>query len=229
MKNNILALDASTEALSLALQYEGKLYHHFEVCPQQHSQKILPLVDKLLGEAGVKLQQLDAIAFGRGPGSFTGVRISVAIAQGLAYAAKLPVIGVSTLQAMAQQAIEESGAKQVLSAIDARMGELYFAQFSATGDGLAVCLGGETVVKPEELDLEGKAGVAVGTGWGAYPALLEGNDAIARAENIALPDARFMLKQAELSLASGEAVSADKAEPVYVRDTVTWKKLPGRE
>ena len=93
---NFLALDASTEALSLVLNYNGQTFHHFEECPQQHSQKILPLVDELLNKANCRLNDLDVIGFGQGPGSFTGVRISVAIAQGLAYACKLPLVGVST-------------------------------------------------------------------------------------------------------------------------------------
>ena len=110
IKRNILALDASTEALSLVLHYKGETFHHFEECPQQHSQKILPLIDELLAKANCKLKELDVIGFGQGPGSFTGVRISVAIAQGLAYSTNLPLVGVSTLAVMAQQAYEQTTA-----------------------------------------------------------------------------------------------------------------------
>ncbi len=96
MKHNLLAIDASTEALSIALHFEGKFIRHFEVCPQQHSQKILPIVERILREAEISLSELDGIVFGRGPGSFTGVRISTAVAQGLAYSSNLPLVGVST-------------------------------------------------------------------------------------------------------------------------------------
>ena len=97
IKSNILALDASTEALSIVLHYQGQTFHHFEECPQQHSQKILPLVDELLTKANCKLKDLDVIGFGQGPGSFTGVRIGIGVTQGLAFSANLPVVGVSTL------------------------------------------------------------------------------------------------------------------------------------
>jgi len=137
MTYNLLALDASTEALSIAIQFNGQTSKHFEVCPQQHSQKVLPLVSELLDKAGCKLQDLDGIVFGRGPGSFTGVRISVAIAQGLAYGANLPLVGVSTLQAMAQQALEEKELDSVVTGIDARMGEIYFAHYFKSETGLA--------------------------------------------------------------------------------------------
>lgn len=131
IKSNILALDASTEALSIVLHFQGQTFHHFEECPQQHSQKILPLVDELLTKANCKLKDLDVIGFGQGPGSFTGVRISVAIAQGLAYSTNLPLVGVSTLAIMAQQAFEQNGSLSVYPSIDARMGEIYFAHYQA--------------------------------------------------------------------------------------------------
>ena len=151
---NFLALDASTEALSLVLTINGQTYSHFEECPQQHSQKILPLVDALLEKANCRLQDLDVIGFGQGPGSFTGVRISVAIAQGLAYACNLPLVGVSTLQMMAQQAYQETGATEVFSAIDARMGEIYYAKYALAADSTMELVGEEQVLKPDNLDFE---------------------------------------------------------------------------
>ncbi|MFK3866048.1 tRNA (adenosine(37)-N6)-threonylcarbamoyltransferase complex dimerization subunit type 1 TsaB [Pseudoalteromonas rhizosphaerae] len=226
---NLLAFDASTEALSLVLNYNGQLFHHFEVCPQQHSQKILPLVDQLLAKANCRLTDLDVIGFGQGPGSFTGVRISVAIAQGLAYACKLPLVGVSTLQMMAQQAYQQTGEKSVFSAIDARMGEIYFAHYRLSDNGVMTLQGDEQVLKPALLSIADEPGVAVGTGWQTYPEALADNPQIAINNDIILPDAGFMLATISDDFSAQRTVSAAQAQPKYVRDTVTWKKLPGRE
>lgn len=226
---NFLALDASTEALSIVLSVDGVVFHHFEECPQQHSQKILPLIDSLLAKANCSLKDLDVIGFGQGPGSFTGVRISVAIAQGLAYACKLPLVGVSTLQMMAQQAYEDTGEKVVLSAIDARMGEIYFAHYALDNNNVMKLVGEEQVLKPEQLSLDGLQGIAVGTGWQTYPETLENSMHITRSSAITLPDALFMSASVVNSFKIGNTVEASQAQPKYVRDTVTWKKLPGRE
>jgi tRNA threonylcarbamoyladenosine biosynthesis protein TsaB len=226
---NFLALDASTEALSIVLSVNGEVFHHFEECPQQHSQKILPLIDSLLAKANCNLKDLDVIGFGQGPGSFTGVRISVAIAQGLAYACKLPLVGVSTLQMMAQQAYENTGEKTVLSAIDARMGEIYFAHYVLDENNVMSLVADEQVLKPEHLSLNGLQGLAVGTGWQTYPETLEGAKQITLSSSIKLPDALFMSASVVNKFNLGQTVEASQAQPKYVRDTVTWKKLPGRE
>ncbi|NMR25564.1 tRNA (adenosine(37)-N6)-threonylcarbamoyltransferase complex dimerization subunit type 1 TsaB [Pseudoalteromonas sp. NEC-BIFX-2020_015] len=226
---NFLALDASTEALSLVLNYNGQTFHHFEECPQQHSQKILPLVDELLSKANCRLNDLDVIGFGQGPGSFTGVRISVAIAQGLAYACKLPLVGVSTLQMMAQQTHQQTGDKSVYCAIDARMGEIYFAHYMLNDESLMVLQGEEQVLKPDALILDNPEGTAVGTGWKTYPNALDNYTNITINNAITLPDAGFMVAHIDYAFANQHTVSPAQAQPKYVRDTVTWKKLPGRE
>ncbi len=226
---NFLALDASTEALSLVLTINGQTYSHFEECPQQHSQKILPLVDALLEKANCRLQDLDVIGFGQGPGSFTGVRISVAIAQGLAYACNLPLVGVSTLQMMAQQAYQETGETEVFSAIDARMGEIYYAQYKLAADSTMELVGKEQVLKPDNLDLNNKQGVAVGTGWQTYPETLQGIAGMTLNNDITLPNALYMSASVIKGFVHNQTVEAAQAQPKYVRDTVTWKKLPGRE
>lgn len=230
MTYNLLALDASTEALSIAIQFNGQVFKHFEVCPQQHSQKVLPLVSELLDKAGCKLQDLDGIVFGRGPGSFTGVRISVAIAQGLAYGANLPLVGVSTLQAMAQQAIDEKQVDSVVTGIDARMGEIYFAHYYASETGIARLHMDENEVVCAPMDLpESINGItAVGSAWQPY-ADQAANLNLEVMSEITLPDAAYMLKIAEAEFEIGNTVQAADAQPHYVRDTVTWKKLPGRE
>lgn len=132
MSTRILAIDTATEACSVALWNNGEKHALFEICPREHTQRILPMVQQVLAESGVTLNQLDALAFGRGPGSFTGVRIGIGIAQGLAMGAELPMIGVSTLATMAQGAFRVTGATQVLAAIDARMGEVYWGTIPAT-------------------------------------------------------------------------------------------------
>lgn len=226
---NFLALDASTEALSIVLNINGQVFHHFEECPQQHSQKILPLIDSLLERAGCRLADLDVIGFGQGPGSFTGVRISVAIAQGLAYACKLPLVGVSTLQMMAQQAYQQTGATEVFSAIDARMGEIYFAHYTLTENNIMTLVGDEQVLKPELVSIDDIHAVAVGTGWKTYPETIDQVTGITLNPNITLPDALYMSAVVSDDFTQKRSVEAAQAQPKYVRDTVTWKKLPGRE
>ncbi len=127
----ILALDTSTEYLSLALSVDDKVFVRELLAGQSHSQRILPLLRELLDEAGVELTDLDGIAFGAGPGSFTGLRIGCGVAQGLAFGANLPVVGVSTLLALAQA----SGADHVIACLDARMGEVYHAVYVRESDG----------------------------------------------------------------------------------------------
>ena len=125
----ILAIDTATEACSVALWNDGTVNAHFELCPREHTQRILPMVQDILTTSGTSLTDINALAYGRGPGSFTGVRIGIGIAQGLALGAELPMIGVSTLMTMAQGAWRKNGATRVLAAIDARMGEVYWAEY----------------------------------------------------------------------------------------------------
>ena len=224
---NILTIDTATEACSVALQFNQALFTRYEVCPQQHSQKILPMVDAVMKEAGAALSALDGLGFGRGPGSFTGVRIATGIIQGLALGSQLPVAGVSTLAAMAQQVINTRDVKDVAVAIDARMGEVYFGHYQ-NQQGIATLVGQEQVASPEtvaeQIDVTSMA--VAGTGWQAYPvltALL--ND---QSVNVSYPYARFMLPLAEQTLSTGQGMAVDAITPEYLRNTVTWKKLPGR-
>ena len=225
----LLALDTSTEACSVALCYNDQLLTLDEVCPQQHSKRILPLVQQLLAEAGTSLTQLDGIVFGRGPGSFTGVRIGVGVTQGLAFGADVPVYGVSTLAAMAQAAQRLYAAKQVIAAIDARMAEVYIGSF-VLQNGLMQPGSSEVAIKPQDISGFGLSGEvhAVGTGWQTYAeALLQKQTAVIAAD-ILYPSAQDMLSLAAPAFAAGHFISAEQAEPVYVRDDVTWQKLPGR-
>ncbi|GHE78523.1 tRNA (adenosine(37)-N6)-threonylcarbamoyltransferase complex dimerization subunit type 1 TsaB [Thalassotalea profundi] len=229
---NYLAIDASTEACSVALNFNDKIYHQFELCPQSHSTVLLPMIDSILTQAGCQLSELNGLIFGRGPGSFTGVRIGIGVVQGLAFSAELEVVGVSTLRTMAQQAYELYQRKRVVAAIDARMSEVYTGYFSVNAQGIMEQHLPEAVMPPSELvnylkGLEIPV-YGVGTGWDAYPADLSSLKINEDSPEILYPDARFMLKIGIEDFKKGLAVSAELAQPVYVRDTVSWKKLPGR-
>lgn len=229
----ILAIDTATEACSAALWNDGNTCAHFELCPREHTQRILPIVQDILTQGGVSLTDLDALAFGRGPGSFTGVRIGIGIAQGLALGAELPMIGVSTLATMAQGAWRKKGASLVLAAIDARMGEVYWAEYQRDAQGVWHGENTEAVLKPEAVqqrlaELEGEW-ATVGTGWAAWPDMTQGANVTLSDGDVLLPEAEDMLPIACQLLEQGKTVAVDKAEPVYLRNEVAWKKLPGRE
>lgn len=229
-----LALDTSTEACSVALALDDQLLALDEVCPQQHSKRILPMVQQLLADASISLHQLDGIIFGRGPGSFTGVRIGVSVAQGLAFGADLPVFGVSTLAAMAQAAAIQQNATEVIAAIDARMAEVYIAAYALDEVGLMQAITPEIAAKPAALpevltSLSFTSRVlGVGTGWQTYSHALQQLAPALIADSILYPSAQFMLPFASRAWQQQLFVSAEQAEPVYVRDEVTWQKLPGR-
>ena len=229
----ILAIDTTTEACSVALWNDGTTFAHFEECPREHTQRILPLVKPILTEGNTSLTDLDALAYGRGPGSFTGVRIGIGIAQGLALGADLPMIGVSTLATMAQGAWRMTGATRVLAAIDARMGEVYWAEYTRDENGVWHGEETEAVLKPEAVtgrlkQLSGEW-ATVGTGWPAWPEMAKDTGLTLVDGNMLLPAAEDMLPIACQLLAAGKTVAVEHAEPVYLRNTVAWKKLPGRE
>ncbi|ADT87604.1 tRNA (adenosine(37)-N6)-threonylcarbamoyltransferase complex dimerization subunit type 1 TsaB [Vibrio furnissii] len=233
MSAKILALDTATEVCSVALMVGDTLYSRSEVAPRDHTKKILPMVDEVLKEAGVTLQELDALAFGRGPGSFTGVRIGIGIAQGLAFGADLPMIGVSTLAAMAQGAYREHGMTRVATAIDARMSEVYWGRFERQADGTWLTIDDECVIAPdalcEKIDADSTPWGTAGTGWDAYSDALAALPLTRQDSGVLYPQAQDMVVLAAQALANGETLAAENASPVYLRDTVAWKKLPGRE
>lgn len=240
MKNvTLLALDTATEACSVALLRGGEKTHLAQFAQREHTKHILPMVDEILAQAGITLHQVDALVFGRGPGSFTGVRIGAGIAQGLAFGAELPVIPVSNLAAMAQAAYVQYQADNVLTAIDARMNEVYFAQWQAQkvrsdfGEFLdwqpviaeQVCSPSKVIEQVVQQHREDA--VLAGTGWAAYSELKETN--LGKVTEITLPSALYMLDLALPKWFAGETISPLEIEPIYLRNEVTWKKLPGRE
>jgi len=228
----LLALDASTEACSVALLHNHQIISEFQLCPQSHSLILLPMVDQILQQAEITLAQLDGLVFGQGPGSFTGVRIGIGVAQGLAFAANLPLVGVSTLQALAQGGYQQSGATTVIAAIDARMSEVYSGIYQLNEQQLMMPMCAETVLSASKCVAHSQnycqQAYAVGTGWDAYAEPLFVLRQNIEAVSVLYPHAQHMLGLALAKFQSNDTVSAEHAQPVYVRDTVSWKKLPGR-
>lgn len=226
----ILALDTATHACSVALQDDDRLWHRFEMAAQSHTRRLLPMVDAVLAESGLSLGDLDALAFGRGPGSFTGLRIGLGVIQGLAFARNLPVVGVSTLDAMALgwwHHHPEDRERPLLVALDARMQEVYWhlAEWDPEPHCLTRCAE-ESVSSPEAVlahpvvEQHRETLIGVGPGW-HYPELAALRP---EASQECLPDARFMLPLARRDLDLGRAVSAEQAQPVYLRNDISWKK-----
>lgn len=220
----LLALDTATEACSVALLHDGKVLSHYEVIPRQHAQRLLPMIKALMAEASLPMSALDAIAFGRGPGAFTGIRIAIGVVQGLAFALDRPVIPVSNLAVLAQRAMREEGAVQVAAAIDARMAEIYWGCYQAQ-QGEMRLVGREAVMAPELASLpDGATGdwFAAGTGWGTFAERIAIKPS-AQAPSM-LPHAQDLLALAQFAWARGEALVADDAQPVYLRDQVATPK-----
>ena len=218
---NIIAIDTATEACSAAMSVDGRIIERSEIAPRRHAELILPMIESLLAEAGLARAQLDGIAVGRGPGAFTGVRLAIAVAQGLALALDIPVVPVSSLAALAQDAPDAGAA--ILAVIDARMGEVYAGTFRRGADGLVEATGEETVGKADESRLpQSIQWCVVGTGWDAY------RDALAArlpappvfADGARYPQARAVAQLAAPQFAAGLGVPAEQALPVYLRDKV---------
>lgn len=225
----LLAIDTSADACSAALHLDGEVRERFTIQAQRQSELILPMMDELLAEAGLRVADLDALAFGRGPGSFTGVRIASGVVQGAAFAADLPVVPVSTLAALAQGHLRESGHPRVLAAFDARMHELYWAACAPDASGVMRALGDELIVPPDEVPApEGGDWHGAGSGWGAYGTVLAARlgDAVVAVCAAAQCRARDIAAIAVADFAAGLAVSAEQAIPVYLRDQVAWKRKP---
>jgi tRNA threonylcarbamoyladenosine biosynthesis protein TsaB len=186
-----------------------------------HSQSVLPMVQELLKEAGIALADCDAIAFGAGPGSFTGVRTACGVAQGLAFGADLPVLPLVTLEAMAQACRERTGATEVLAVLDARMNEVYWAQYRFDNGWQVVCppaLGSPDAVAPRMVD--GLA--ACGNGFAAYAEQFGGKAFAAGAATDIVPHARELAVLGAAAFVAGQAVPADQAQPLYLRNKVAY-------
>jgi len=218
--STLLAIETSTESCSAALLHEGALIERSELAPRRHAELILPMIESVLDEAGVSRRQLDAVAVGRGPGAFTGVRLGVSVAQGLALGLDIPVVPVSSLAALAQDASACAG-ETILALIDARMGEIYAGSFRRGGDGLVEAISEETVGLASDLVLP-RAGCIVGSGWIAYADVLAARLPVASkiADGARYPQARAIALLAATQFAAGHGVAPEQALPVYLRDKV---------
>jgi tRNA threonylcarbamoyladenosine biosynthesis protein TsaB len=221
---NLLALDTSTEQMSIAVQRSGVAtpWQHTSAGGAHSSTHLIPETQKLLAQAELSFDQLDAIVFGAGPGSFTGLRTACSVAQGLAFGADLPVLPVDTLLAVAEEARWQlSGADgfAVTSLLDARMDELYAASYLFES-GVWRQVKGCSLIKPENLVWNG-LGVLAGNGFAAYGGLPDGPGV----RLLALPTASAMLRLAPALLAAGGAVTAAQALPTYIRDKVAQTTL----
>jgi tRNA threonylcarbamoyladenosine biosynthesis protein TsaB len=217
----LLALDTSTEACSVALLLDGDLRMRFELTERGHAELVLPMVDGLLEEAGMRLVDLDGLAFGRGPGAFTGLRISSGVVQGLALGANLPVAPVSSLAAVAEQVAARAG-EAVLVCNDARMGEVYWGGYRREPNGAMTAVCSEAVSAPDRVG-EGApvARHAAGNALPRYPGLAERLVAAGLQLHADIyPRADAIARLGALALAAGQGVAADLALPVYVRDDV---------
>jgi tRNA threonylcarbamoyladenosine biosynthesis protein TsaB len=221
----LLAFDCSTETLSIAVQHGEQVFSYDGAGGAQASGTMIPAIEKLMAQAGLQYAQLDALVFGRGPGSFTGLRTACSVAQGLAYGAGIKVLPVDTLMAVAQEAqlqLASRGetAARILAALDARMGEVYaeYYEFSSTPRSIYA---GDMLKKPQNL-LENLS---------LQPTLIAGNirptldaqlsqDALALPYIQALPTARALLQLAPALIAAGGLVDAEYALPLYIRDKV---------
>jgi tRNA threonylcarbamoyladenosine biosynthesis protein TsaB len=217
----LLAFDTSTEACSAALLLDGDLRLRCEYTERSHAELLLPMIDALLVEAGLLPADLDGLAFGRGPGAFTGLRIAAGVAQGLAFAAGLPVAPVSSLAAVAERVPAADG-EVVLACNDARMGEVYWSLFRRETDGSVTPLAPESVHPPERVDAEAAGAVhAAGNALVAYPALagrLAGRGLTLHPG--LLPRADAVARLGARQIAAGAGVAAELALPVYVRNDV---------
>lgn len=223
---NLLALDTCTENCSAALLMRDKVFAVSEITQRGHSERILGMLDTLFEQSGSDLSAMDALVFGRGPGSFTGVRVGVAVAQGIGFAQDLPVVPVSSLAAVAQAAYAKHGVTNICVAMDARMGEVYQANF-VIKNGLAVALSDEQVIAPEHVKpLDDRHWFGAGTGWAEYQPLLTDNFAaqLLGIDSAIYPSAEAMLPLAQGLLANGAQIPADQALPVYLRNNVAKKK-----
>jgi tRNA threonylcarbamoyladenosine biosynthesis protein TsaB len=194
---NILAIDTSTDACSVALYSPAGLQECFEICPAQHTEKVLPQINALLSAEKITLSAVDAIAFGQGPGSFTGVRIAVSVAQALGLGLQKPLLPVSTLRAIAQRAFVEQGHRQVAAMLDARLGAVYWGLYRLNADEIMESIQADAVGLQKAVALPDASWVQI---LGQYP----------HAQEIA--------RLGAYDFQQGHSITAEQAVPVYVRD-----------
>lgn len=220
----LLAVETATEACSAALYLDGVITERFELAPRHHTKLILPMIDELMRAGGLLASQLDALAFGCGPGSFTGIRIATGVIQGIAFGADLPVVRVSTLAAMAQDFFDRTDNTTAFVAMDARMEEIFWGVYQRDVSGFAELVGEEAVIAADLVDCPVvDSGVGIGSAWGVYADKLINRltaGQVSHYESDVLPRAALIARLGAHGFAQGLAVPVELAMPVYLRDKV---------
>ena len=224
MISNILAFDTATNACSVALQHDGKIFSRFEIAPREHSQLLLSMIQSVLSEAKIKLSDLNAIAFGSGPGSFMGVRLALGMAQGLALGLNIPVIPISTLQILAQTAYQKIGQKNIIAGWDARLSSIYWGVYVCAENNVMQVKIPDSLNLPSEIDFELISKVnwlCAGNAWDVYSKELP-RDFFHNKDQLidVYPDAKSMCVIADLKYHLNEIISCEHAHPEYLRDHV---------
>jgi len=229
----LLAIETSSEACSVALYLDGEVIEDFRLAPRQHGKLVLQTIESIMDDSKLALSDLDALAFGRGPGSFTGLRIAAGVIQGLAFGANLPVVPISTLAAIALQARDEVGGDYFFPAFDARLDEVYWGVYQFSESELVMPMVAEQVCCAENVAVpEGVVGTAIGSGWGSHQELLlsrVGQDQVKKTIIDCLPRAGSIARLAAIGFEKGQAVSAELAQPVYLREKVAKTKVEQQE
>ncbi len=224
----LLCIDTSTEACSAAIYLDGEIIEDYRIAPRQHAELILPMIEGLLTQTSLEMPQLDALAFGRGPGAFTGIRIATGVIQGLSLGTGLPVVGISTLAAMAQDSSDQNEVDNIHVAIDARMNEIYTACYSRNENDLMRLVDAERVCPPQQACLpeDSNKWFGAGTGWASYAEILQQalGDRIIGIQPALYPRASAIAKLAVVEVLAGRTVPAEQALPIYLRDQVTHVK-----
>lgn len=222
----LLALDTSGDACTCCLHVDGEYDQAITVEPRRHAELLLPMAERLLAGAGLALRDLDALAFGRGPGSFTGLRIAAGVTQGLAFGADLPVVPVSSLAALARGAWREQGHRRVLAAFDARIGEVYLGAYRLDEQGGVSEALPECVCAPAEAaPVDGTGWFGAGSAWGVHGEALSGvyGPALTGTDPGRFPQALDVAGRGVMGFQTGAAVPADQAVPVYLREEVAHR------
>lgn len=220
---NILALDTSTEHCSVALWRDGVVHEHAARAGQAHSAILIGMADGVLAEGGLRLAMLDGIAYGQGPGSFTGLRIACAVAQGLAFPAAIPLAGIGTLHAMALAC----GTAKVVCCLDARMQEIYHAAYVRQGDAYIEVSAPRVCAPATAPELPGDGWTGCGSGFAAYRDVLQQRygAALATIDDAVYPHAGDIARLAAPLFAAGRGIRAEEAAPLYIRDKVALKTV----
>jgi tRNA threonylcarbamoyladenosine biosynthesis protein TsaB len=219
----LLAVETATEACSAALAIDGVITERFELAPRHHTKLILPMIDELMSAAGLQASQLDALAFGCGPGSFTGIRIATGVIQGIALGADLPVVRVSTLAAMAQEFFDRTNENTAFTAMDARMDEIFWGVYQRDAQGFAQLVEEEVVIAADLVNCSvTDSGTGIGSAWGVYAETLTSRLAgrVGHYESDNLPRAALIARLGVQGFAQGLEVPVELAMPVYLRDKV---------